>query len=305
MNLFTLKDKKLASVSTIPFKLEKEIQDIVENNLKDLFELKFVRSEFAIKNFRIDTLGYDEENRAFVVIEYKRDRNYSVIDQGYTYMSLMLNNKSDFILEYNENCGKNLKRDDIDWTQSRVIFISPYFTEFQKHSINFKDIPFEIWEIKRYENGLIGFTQHKTSSDESVSTISTIENTIVEKVSKEVKVYTEDFQFELKKTSDEIKELYYSLKERIMNLGEVNLVPRLSYIGFKRKSNFVDIDFQKKNLWLWINLKKGELDDPKGLTGDVSEKGHYGNGDYELRVYPDTDLDYVMFLINQSYKKQA
>lgn len=91
MKLFTLKDKKLKGVSTIPFKLEKEIQDIVENNLKELFELKFVKSEFTIKNFRVDTLGYDEENHSFVVIEYKKERNYSVIDQGYTYMSLMLN----------------------------------------------------------------------------------------------------------------------------------------------------------------------------------------------------------------------
>jgi len=304
MKLFTLKEKKLKGISTIPFKLEKEIQVIVENNLKELFELQFVKSELSIKSFRIDTLGYDEENKSFVVIEYKRDRNYSVIDQGYTYMSLMLNNKSDFILEYNENCDKNLKRDDIDWSQSRVIFISPFFTEFQKHSINFKDVPFEIWEIKQYENGLVGFTQHKTTSDESVSTISTIENTIVEKVSREVKVYSEEFQFEKKKTSDEIKELYFSLKERIVNLGDVNIIPRQHYIGFKRKTNFVDVDFQKGNLWLWINIKKGELDDPKGLTRDISEIGHYGNVDYEVRVYPDTDLDNVMFLINQSYKKQ-
>jgi len=304
MKLFTLKDKKLKGVSTIPFKLEKEIQDIVETNLKELFELKFVKSEFTIKNFRVDTLGYDEENHSFVVIEYKKERNYSVIDQGYTYMSLMLNNKSDFILEYNEHCDKNLKRDDIDWSQSRVVFISPHFTEFQKHSINFKDVPFEIWEIKRYENGLIGLTQHKTTSDESVSTISTIENTIVEKVSREVKVYTEDFHFDMKKTSDEIKELYFNLKERILNLGDVNVVPRQTYIGFKRKSNFVDIDFQKKNLWLWINLKKGELDDPKGITRDISGIGHYGNGDYDLRVNTETDIDYVMFLINQSFKKQ-
>jgi len=304
MKLFTLKDKKLKDISTIPFKLEKEIQDIVENNLKELFELQFVKSEFTIKNFRIDTLGYDEERQSFVVIEYKKDRNYSVIDQGYTYMSLMLNNKSDFILEYNEHCEKNLKRDDVDWSQSRVVFISPHFTEFQKHSINFKDVPFEIWEIKQYENGLIGLTQHKTTSDESISTISTIENTMVEKVSKEIKVYTEDFQFELKKTTDELKELYFNLKDRILNLGDVNVVPRQTYIGFKRKSNFVDIDFQKKNLWLWINLKKGELDDPKGITRDVSGIGHYGNGDYDLRVYSDTDIDYVMFLINQSFKKQ-
>ena len=38
-------------------------------------------------------------------------------------MSLMLNNKSDFILEYNENCGGTIKMEDIDWPRSKVIFI--------------------------------------------------------------------------------------------------------------------------------------------------------------------------------------
>jgi predicted transport protein len=305
MKLFTLKDKKLKDVPTIPFKLEKEIQVIVENNLKELFELQFVKSEFSIKNFRIDTLGYDEENKSFVVIEYKKERNYSVIDQGYTYMSLMLNNKSDFILEYNENCDKNLKRDDVDWSQSRVVFISPHFTEFQKHSINFKDVPFEIWEIKRYENGLIGFTQHKTTSEESVSTISTIENTLVEKVSREVKVYTEEYHFKKNVRRDErVIELYNSLKERILNLGEVEIIPRKEYIDFKRKRPFTDIIFYTNHLKVMINMKKGELDDPKKISKDVSSVGKWGNGDFEIKVDIDTDLDYIMFLINQSYKKQ-
>lgn len=304
MKLFTLKDNKIRDIAILPFKLEKEIQAIVENNLKELFELRFVKSELTIKNFRIDTLGFDEETKSFVVIEYKKDRNYSVIDQGYTYMSLMLNNKSDFILEYNEICGKNLKRDDVDWSQSRVIFISPHFTEYQKHSVNFRDVPFEIWEIKKYENGLIWFVQHKNTSEESVSTISTIENTMVEKVSREVKVYTEDFHLESKKLNDGIKELYFLLKERIMNLGEINIVPRQQYIGFKRKRNVVDIGFQKGNLVVWINLKKGKLDDPKGMTRDISDSLGFGNGDYDIKIYPDSDLDYLMSLINQSYKNQ-
>ncbi len=48
MKLFTLKDKKLKEVSTKPFKLEKEIKEIVEYNLKDLFELKFIKSELSV-----------------------------------------------------------------------------------------------------------------------------------------------------------------------------------------------------------------------------------------------------------------
>jgi predicted transport protein len=305
MKLFTTKGNKLVSIDTSQFKLEKEIQTLVESNLEELFGLEFVRSEFPVKSFRIDSLGYDRENKSFVIIEYKRERNFSVIDQGYTYLSLMLNNKSDFILEYNENCKDNLKRDDVDWSQSRVIFISPNYTEFQKNSVNFKDVPFELWEIKKYENGLIGFLEHKTTSDVSISTIKTDVESVVGSVTKEISVYTEEYHLEKNsRRKDFVKELYKSLKEKIIELGDVEVIPRKSYISFKRKTNVVDIDLQNENLWLWINLKKGELDDPKNLTRDVSSIGHYGNGDYDLKVNDKTDLNYVMFLINQSYKKQ-
>ena len=306
MKIYSIQDKsKLKPVSDIKFDLERDIQVLFENNLEELFNLQFIKSEFSIKNFRIDTLGYDNENKSFVIIEYKKDRNFSVIDQGYTYMSLMLNNKSDFILEYNENCGGILKRDDIDWTQSKVIFVSPHFTEYQKHSINFKDVPFELWEVKKYENNMIGLVQHKTTSDESISTISDDKTNVVNQVSKEVKVYTEDDHLNQPKTSETIKEVYKNLKDRILNIGgDVNVVPKKSYIGYKRKSNFFDVLIQKNDLWCWINMKKGELDDPKNLCRDITSIGHYGNGDYDLRINENTDLDYVMFLINQSYKKQ-
>jgi len=306
MKLYTIQDKsKLKSVSNLKFDLEKDIQVLFENNLEELFNLEFVKSEFSIKNFRIDTLGYDKENKSFVIIEYKKDRNFSVIDQGYTYMSLMLNNKSDFILEYNENCGGILKREDIDWTQSKVIFVSPHFTEYQKHSINFKDVPFELWEVKKYENDTIGMVQHKTTSDESISTISNDKSNVVNQVSREVKVYTEDDHLNLPKISETTKEVYKNLKEKILNMGgEVNITPKKSYIGYKRKTNFFDVLIQRNDLWCWINMKKGELDDPKNLCRDITTIGHYGNGDYDIRINEDTDLDYVMFLINQSYKKQ-
>lgn len=303
MKLFNLQNKKLHPISIKPFKLEKEIQQIIEDNLFDLFSLEVVKSEFTIKNFRIDTLGFDRENKSFVIIEYKKDKNYSVIDQGYTYLSLMLNHKSDFILEYNENCEGSLLRTDIDWSQSRVIFVSPQFSDYQTNSINFKDVPFELWEIKRFDNGFFSLTQHKPTSNESITNISGDTDSMVSKVTKEVKVFTEQSHYE--NNSDVLQEVYFNLRARILNLGEIEIIPRSIYIGFKKKSNVVDIKFQKKNLWLWINLPKGRLDDPKGITRDVSNIGHYGNGDYDLKVSPDDDLDYIMFLIKQSYNKQG
>jgi hypothetical protein len=55
-----------------------------------------------------------------------------------------------FIVEYNEQLKKNLQRTDLDWTQTRVAFVSPSFTENQILATNFKDIAIELWEVKRY-----------------------------------------------------------------------------------------------------------------------------------------------------------
>lgn len=303
MKLYELKGKKLSHIRSTPFKLERDIQNVVEGNVEELFGLELVKSEMSVGGFRFDTLCYDRENNSFVIIEYKKGSSYSVIDQGYTYLSILLNNKSDFILEYNETMDKNLKRDELDWSQSRIIFVSPKFSEYQKNSINFKNVPFELWEVKQYEGGLVSLNKHSTTSTESIDTISSPSSeNIVESVSREVKVYTEQYHYERKKTGDkEVIELYEELRERITNLGDVDIVPRKFYIGFKRKTNFVDVIFMKDHLILTLNLKKGEIEDSKGISG----KGRWGNGDYEVRVYPNDDLDYLMFLIKQSYNKQG
>ena len=152
MNLYISENNKLKQIDKDTFDLEKDIQSLVETNLETIFNLEFVSSEFIINEFRIDTLAYDNENNCFVIIEYKKGSSYSVIDQGYSYMSVMLNNKSDFILEYIEKTGKSLKKGEVDFSQSRIIFISQSFNSYQKNSVNFKDVPFELWEIKKYSN---------------------------------------------------------------------------------------------------------------------------------------------------------
>lgn len=301
--LFKLnQDNKLTQIKEQPFKLEKEIQNVNEANLKPIFGLDFVKSEFKINNFRIDTLAFDEENKSFVIIEYKRDKNFSVIDQGYAYLSLMLNNKADFILEYNENNRNSLKKADVDWTQSKVIFVSPSFTAYQREAINFKDLPIELWEITRYENDNISFEKViKSQSNESIKTISQNAQS-APAVIDEIKVYTEDDHLE--KANIEIKELYERFKTGILNLGDeygdFEIKPKKLYIAFVLGTNVVDIHIQKKQLKMWINLHADELRDEKQLAKDVSTVGHWGNGDYELAVNNDEHLEYILSLIKQS-----
>ena len=119
MIIYNTTGNKLVQVKEKPFKLEREIQAIFESNLQNIMGLLFVKSEFTIKNKRIDTLAFDKQTNAFIIIEYKRDKNYSVVDQGLTYLNLMLQNKAEFILTYNETLKDILHSKDVDWSQSR------------------------------------------------------------------------------------------------------------------------------------------------------------------------------------------
>lgn len=304
MGLFRIGNNNLLeNIKEKPFKLEKEIQSLTETNLKAIFGLEFVKSEFSLNNFRIDTLAFDLESGTFVIVEYKRDKNFSVIDQGYAYLSLMLNNKADFILEYNENSKENLMRKDIDWSQSRVIFISPSFTTYQKEAINFKDLPIELWEIKRYNNQTVNYNQIKTSgAKESVKTISR-QDEAIEKVTKEIKVYTENDHINRGET--ETQELYKKLKDGINNLDDsISYQAKKQTIGFKIEANiFCDIVILSKSLKMYLNLKSGELQDEKKIARDVSNVGHWGNGSYEIKMKDTENIEYILSLIKQSLKK--
>ena len=135
---------------------------------------------------------------------------------------------------------------------------------------------------------------------ESVNTISQ-RSELVKSVSKQVRVYDEESHFET--SSDYIKHLYSRVKESILSIGpDVSIRPMVKYISFVRKRNFVDIVVRKTNLTLFLNIKIGLLNDPKGIARDVSKVGHWGNGDYEVVVKNTSEMGYVNSLIRQSYE---
>lgn len=304
MSLFSLKDGKLEKLGKINFQLELEIQKVTEDNLKEVFGLEFVSTEFQLNDLRIDSLGFDKEKKSFVVIEYKRGVNFSVIDQGYAYLAMLLNNKAEFILEYNEKMDENLRKDDVDWSQSKVIFVAPQFTKYQKRSIEFKDLAFELWEISKYSNDTVLFNQLKSpDTNESIKKVST-KSKVVQQVNKEVFVANEEDHF--KGANEDLKELYDILKSKVMELdSNIEIKPFTVTIAFKIDQQIINVAFQKSQLKIWINLPIGELNDPKGLTKDVSNVGHWGIGDYEINLKPGDDLNYLMTLIEQSYKKNS
>lgn len=301
MAIYSNNAGKLIQVKEKSFKLERDIQKLFEENLNLIMGLELVKSEFSIKNRRIDSLAYDPLSNAFVIIEYKRDKNISVFDQGVTYLGLMLENKADFIVEYNESLKRSLKRENVDWSQTRVVFVSTDFTQIQISATNFKDIAIELWEINQYENGTITIEAIKKSlTAESIKTV-TKQNSSLQKVASEIKVYTEEDH--INNTTPAIAEVYLKFRNAILMLADdIEIKPVKSYIAFKKETNVCDIEFFKKNLKLFINIKKGQLDDPKKLTRDISTIGHSGNGDYEIQLSDTKNLEYIMSLVKQAIK---
>ena len=230
MELYNLNKDNLEEVNLVPFKLEKDIQALVEKNTESIFELEFIESEFRVEKYRIDTLCFDPENNSFVIVEYKKGSSYSVVDQGMTYLQLMLNNKADFLLKLSQHKGKVLEMKDIDWSQSRIIFVAESFNSYQKDSVNFDNLPFELWEIKRFTNQTIVFNKHKSSSKESVGSFSdSSKSNALRDINKEVKVFNE--QDHTEKTNAVVLEKWNELKELMIELADTELVFKREYIS--------------------------------------------------------------------------
>ena len=303
MQLFQDKNG-LKNLKEKPFKLEKEMQKLFEKNLTQITGLEFVKSEFSIQSYRLDTLAFDKENNSFVIIEYKRGHNYSVFDQGVSYLNTLLKYKADFVLEYNETLEKSLKKDDVDWSQSKIVFVSPAFNQNQKQAVDFKDLNIELWEVKRYENDIIVIDGvKKSAASPSIKQTPQKEDSELVEITKQIKSYTEEELLEGK--SDEVVELYNDFKQAILNLSpEIEIIPQKLYLAFKiGRNNITDIQIQNKNLKIFINMKRGDLEDPKKMTRDISSIGHWGNGDYQISVSDTKNIEYIMSLIKQAILK--
>lgn len=299
MKIYTLKDGTISKIKESAFNKEKEMQMMFEKNLKNIMGLSFVSTEFAVKSYRIDSLAFDGETNAFVIIEYKLNKNISVVDQGITYLKLMLENKKDFLWEYLQKTGKQLDEKGVDWSQSKVVFVADSFTDFQKQASDFKDFAIELWEVKKFDNNIVTINQiRKTKSATSVKPI--IKKDDEKKVVAEVVPY--DLEHHLKDKPENIVNLFETFAEAIQNLApDIEPAYLKLYVAFKQNgSNICSVEIHNNHLKLYIGVKSGKLIDGNHLAEDVSNVGHWGTGDYRIYIKNTDNIEYIMSLIKQA-----
>lgn len=95
--------------------------------------------------------------------------------------------------------------------------------------------------------------------------------------------------------------LYQGLKNAILDINpNITVKFRKFYLSFKLgKKTISDIEIQNKQLKVYVNAKKGTLEDPEHITRDISSTGSWGNGDYQICISDNKHIPYIINLIKQ------
>lgn len=101
------------------------------------------------------------------------------------------------------------------------------------------------------------------------------------------------------------RELFDILSKEIKALDErITEKFNQEYISYMFDKNFVDIVPLKNGLKLYLNMPFNELQDEKNLARDMTNKGHLGNGEIEVKLETKEDIPYCLGLIRQALEKQ-
>jgi predicted transport protein len=297
MPVFQNVDGKLKKLQVIPVIKEKSLQKLIEDNLSVVLDMNFLFSEYPTTDRgRIDTLAIDEDG-APVIIEYKRNRNDNVINQALSYLKWLKSQKAEFfeMLVIKKLGADAAKR--IDWNNPRIICIAESYSKFDIDTLEVIPLNLELYKYHYYDNNV--FTLEKVNGEEE-KPIQTLEPIIKEIAAVEEKIVERSLEFHLKKGSSAIRELFFILQGRIFELDE-GIQERITtvYVGYRVANAFAEIHIQKNNIA--IHLRPVEYYDPESKVTKVPDSYRWK---LNKRLYIDNEneVDYVMNLIEQSYK---
>lgn len=304
MALFKISGSTVKKITVKDLDLEKNLQGLFESNLEEILNIVFLAHEYSTSfGGRIDTLGIDK-NGSPCIIEYKKSQNDNVINQGLSYLRWLLDHKADF-----ETLCRGKKIDiEIDWDSPRVICIAESYNKFDLDTADILPINIELLRYRIYEEDIL-YVEPENYQKIKISTSGIVQKARQEKEKGERLQKTYSVDDHLKKSSEKIKSLFLKLREKIISIDEsIREEPKKRYIAYKLATNFVDIAIiygtKPQFIKLWLNVKSGQLRDPHNLARDLTKpkpRGHWGNGDYEIKLETEHQLDEVFELIKQSY----
>ena len=300
MALFKIHNSAVKKLVANDLDLERNLQELFEANLEEILNIVFLAHEYSTSfGGRIDTLGIDK-NGSPCIIEYKKNQNENVINQGLSYLRWLLDHKADFEIL----CQNKKLNIEIDWDSPRVICIAESYNKFDLDTADILPINVELLRYRIYDEDIL-YLEPENYQKVRISTSGIV------KKSKQGKEKTERLQKNysvddhLAGIDKQTAVLFQTLREKILSLDE-NIIEeaKAKYIAYKTSTNFTDIVVKQYGLKIFLNVKSGQLNDPQNLARDLIKPkpiGHWGNGDYEVKLEKESELEAVFGFIKQSY----
>lgn len=301
MPAFQINNGKAKKIKQKEFPNELELHKLVDNNLNEIFRLRYIKNEHVTDKYgRIETLAIDESNRP-VVIEYKKHKETGQLSQANRYMTWIKQNPDSFELLVR----KNIRDFDgkIDFTNPRIICFA------QEYSVDDKCLALslgaELWKYRYYENNTLIILREEEPEQLIKSKAG---KTKIEKIKKEPRV-PKNIEQHLEGASNDLKELFYLINNKILDISsEIERYTTNSEVIYKTSVNFAYLSIQNKKdcLRYLLRTDNDKINDPKKLTEKIPKTHGYGNITRTLFVYPNKThkeytIDDIMGIIIQSY----
>ncbi len=114
------------------------------------------------------------------------------------------------------------------------------------------------------------------------------------------------FAEQLENASKERKELYFSIRDYILSLGDDVTENQLKlYTAFKKIKNIICVELRVNSILLFLKLNPDDFIDEqkREIVRDVRKIGHWGTGDLEIVIRTASDFDRVKYIIDRCYKE--
>lgn len=308
MAIFEIEKGKAKRVRLSEFKLEKDLQRLIEENMEIIFNCRLIATEFSTGNIhsgRIDSLAISEDFNP-VIIEYKKVASSDLINQSLYYLHWIRDHKGDFQVAANKVLGKNI---EVDWSDIRVICIAPEYKKYDLHAVQVMGANIELWQYKLYENGILNIEEVYKRTNTTSREFEDVneKNPVMVEAGKKAAITRKNAVYTIEEHFDNLDksliDLFNTIRDYITSLdSSIEELPKKNYIAYKTSQNFVCLQTYKKKLTLYLKLNPDEVNPMPEQCRDVRNIGHYGTGEFELIIKDLIDFEETKYLLNEAYK---
>ncbi len=308
MPLYQISDHKLEIVEIQKFPSEKHLQALIERNLETVFNCRFVASEFptgAKHGGRIDTLAISEDNNP-VIIEYKKIETGELVTQSLYYLAWIHDHRGDYEVVARKTLGNNLV---VDWSDVRVICISPNYSKFDLHAVNVMGANIELWTYRLYKDQTLYLEKIQTQEAPDIEgEIGGTKGPVKMGAGKKAAITRASghysFEEHIEGKPEKAREIALAVQEFMMGLDPaMEESPKKFYVAYRISQNIVCMEVMKQQVVLYVKLKPKEIGPLPPIARDTIDIGHYGTGDLELTLKNIEDLEIAKPFIEAAYKR--